>query len=83
MNIADVAVSLLKVIVVGLLLGAGLPAVFALGLRAVSRTIEVPNPDAPGEVLTRVSRPSLLVGYLCFAIVGLAVFAGIAWIVIS
>ena len=29
--------SLLKVLVVGLVLGAGLPAVFALGLRAVTR----------------------------------------------
>lgn len=83
MNIADVVQSLLKVIVVGLLLGAGLPAIFAVGLRAVSRTVEVADPNEQGAVLTRVSRPSLLLGYLCFAVVGLAVVAGIVWIIIN
>lgn len=83
MNIADVAGSLLKVIVVGLLLGAGLPAVFALGLRGVSRTVETVNLDVPGEVLTRTSRSGLLLGSLCFALVGLAVVVGIGWIIFN
>ncbi len=83
MNIAEVAVSLLKVVVVGLLLGAGLPALFAIGLRAVSRTVDIADPQAPGEVLTRVSRLGLLLGYLCFTVVGLAVLAGIGWIIVN
>lgn len=83
MNIADVAGSLLKVIGVGLLLGAGLPALFALGLRGVSRTVETANPDVPGEVLTRTSRSGLILGLLCFGVVGLAVVVGIGWIIFN
>lgn len=83
MDIADTVTSLVKVIVVGLLLGAGLPAIFAVGLRAVSRTVEAADPDAPGEVITTKSRTGLALGYACFALVGLAVIAGIVWIIIN
>lgn len=83
MNIADVAGSLLKVIAVGLLLGAGLPAVFALGLRGVSRTVEIADPEVPGEVLTRTSRTGMILGLLCFGLVGLAVVIGIGWIILN
>lgn len=83
MDIADTVISLVKVIVVGLLLGAGLPAIFAVGLRAVSRTVETADPGAPGGVVTTRSRSGLVLGYACFAVVGLAVVAGIIWIIVN
>lgn len=82
MNVADVAVSLVKVVVVGLALGAGLPAVFALGLRALSVGTVVPGPDGDPSGVHVVRTPLMtLAAAACFAIVGLAVVAGIAWIV--
>lgn len=83
MDIADTVLSLVKVIVVGLLLGAGLPAIFAVGLRAVSRTVEAADPNTPGEIIMARSRIGLALGYACFAVVGLAVVAGIVWIIIN
>ena len=114
MDFASVGISLLKVVVVGLALGAGLPAIFALGLRLSTRTANpVPSVfaqaaftaspsaeqgssalalgdgssatepatgvDAPGYV-TRLDRA---MGAACFAIVALAVVAGIVWIVVN
>lgn len=81
MDFAEVGLSLIKVVVVGLLLGAGLPAVFAVGLRAVSRTVPVEAGGAGGDV--RRSRAGLALGYACFGFVGLAVLVGIAWIIVS
>lgn len=82
MNFADVAVSLVKVIVVGLALGAGLPAVFALGLRALSVGTVVPAADGdPAGVRVERSPAMTLAAAACFAVVGIAVVAGIAWIV--
>ena len=82
MNVADVAVSLVKVVVVGLALGAGLPAIFALGLRALSVGTVVPGADGDPAGVHVVRTPLMtFVAAACFAIVGLAVVAGIAWIV--
>ena len=61
------------VLLAGLILGAGLPAVFALGVRSLSL-----GSGGPGQ------RPSLL-GWItagvCFTVVLLAVLAGIATII--
>jgi hypothetical protein len=71
------AESILKVLVVGLVLGAGLPAVFATGLVAYSGgaggeatdgTVHAPNP---------VLKYS---GIALFAIVGWVIVTAIAWI---
>ena len=71
--------ALWKIIVVGLLLGAGLPALFAVGLRALSiGTAEGPagQPTAGGgSVVGRVAAG------LCFAIVLAAIGWGIYSIV--
>jgi hypothetical protein len=61
------------VLLAGLILGAGLPAVFALGVRSLSL-----GSGGPGQ------RPSLLgriTAGVCFTVVLLAVLAGIATII--
>jgi hypothetical protein len=71
------AESILKVLVVGLVLGAGLPAVFAVGLVAYSSgaggqatdgTVQAPNP------MLKYS------GILLFVVVGWVIVTAIAWI---
>jgi hypothetical protein len=64
--------SLLKVLVVGLVLGAGLPAVFALGLRAYSSGAGGTNDDGT----TAAPNPGLK--YL-----GIALFLFVAWVIIT
>ena len=72
-----------RVLVAGLILGAGLPAVFALGIRAMAfgagGGAEIPT-DGTGTAPHPVGR---LVGYLCFLIVILGVVLGITFIVAS
>ena len=61
-----------KVLVVGLLAGAGLPAIFALGLKFLVGSTPV------GESTTAdVSGSSKAVAYLCFAVVFAVVVCGI------
>lgn len=63
------------VLLAGLLLGAGLPAIFALGVRALS----VGATGTPGD-----PQPTWLgrtLAGLCFAVVGLGILAGIGTIV--
>jgi hypothetical protein len=64
--------SLLKVLVVGLVLGAGLPAVFAVGLRAYSSGSGGTNDDGT----TAAPNPGLK--YL-----GIALFLFVAWVIIT
>jgi hypothetical protein len=66
------AESILKVLVIGLLLGAGLPAVFALGLRAYSSGAGGTNDDGT----TTAPNPGLK--YL-----GIALFLFVAWVIIT
>lgn len=67
------------VLFVGILLGAGLPTIFALGIRALSygvggaADIEAHEPHLVGKVLAG----------LCFAVVIAAVIAGVGAIVAS
>ena len=68
-----------QVLVVGILLGAGLPVIFALGIRALSygvggaADIEAHEPHPIGKVLAG----------LCFAVVIAAVLVGVGAIVAS
>ena len=64
--------SILRVLVVGLVLGAGLPAVFALGLVAFSHGAGAT--DADGTVHNQ--NPALK--YL-----GIAVFLFVAWVIVT
>ncbi|MEU7906821.1 hypothetical protein [Actinoplanes sp. NPDC049118] len=68
-----------KVLLAGVLLGAGLPILFALGVRALAYGAGGDaEPGAPG----RAARPiGTAAGYLLFGIVVLGVLLGIAFIV--
>jgi hypothetical protein len=68
---------LLTVLAVGLLLGAGLPAVFAVGL--VSYSAGAGAPDADGHVHQK--NPALqALGLALFTFVGLVILLAILWI---
>jgi hypothetical protein len=69
-----------QVVLVGLLVGAGLPALFALGIRALYGT-EVAA-GAHGSSPTTAARPAgRAVAYLCFGVCMAAVLFGIVVIV--
>jgi hypothetical protein len=71
-----------KVLLAGLILGAGLPTLFALGIRAMAYgaggDAEVHASGAVGPAAHPAGRA---LGYLCFAVVLLAVALGITFIV--
>ncbi len=69
--------NIFRVLVVGLLLGAGLPAVFAVGLRAYANGSG--GPDADG--VERVANPLLkIVGVVLFGFVAAVIAMAILWI---
>ncbi|MCF8589677.1 hypothetical protein L5G28_17775 [Gordonia sp. HY285] len=70
----DIVESLMKVLAVGLLLGAGIPSLFALGMRAEAA--------GDGELETSTRKTPAL-KYLGFVLVGLAaliIAVGILWV---
>ena len=71
--------ALWQVVAVGLVLGVGLPALFALGVRALN-THRVLVSDGT-EILSRPSAAGRAVAVLCFGLTGLAVAFGIVVIV--
>lgn len=66
------AESILKVLVVGLLLGAGLPAIFAYGMVAYSAGVG--STEADGA--TKAPNPAL-------KFLGLALFVFVGWVIIT
>ncbi|MFK4791812.1 hypothetical protein [Microbacterium sp. ZW T5_56] len=75
-DIAEMGMAALRVLALGLVFGAGLPALFAVGMRLQSAGSREVNDEAPGA-----RRPSLLVsGYAIFAIVVLVALAAVLWI---
>ncbi|QBJ95684.1 hypothetical protein ERC79_06665 [Rhodococcus sp. ABRD24] len=70
--LTQTANSLWQVVLVGLLFGAGLPAIFALGLKSLSAGT---HPDAEGAPLP--SAAGKLGAAVCFAVVLIAIIAGI------
>ena len=76
-----------KIVGFGLLAGAGLPALFAIGLRLVTPGTRVPaqaGPTPVGDIETsgaRVSPLALAAGWLCFALVVGALGYGIFLII--
>ncbi len=75
--------ALWQVAAVGLLLGAGLPALFALGMRSLSSGRTVVTAGGPGqtEQLTKATPAGLAGAVICFAIVIAAVLFGIVVII--
>jgi hypothetical protein len=69
--------SIFSVLVVGLVLGAGLPALFAVGLVAFSAGAG----DVDADGTTRTPNPALrILGVALFVVVGLVIVAAILWI---
>lgn len=69
--------SVLRVLVIGLVLGAGLPATFAVGVRAYTAGAG----GIGGDGSLRAANPVLkAVGVALFAFVALVVFVAILWI---
>jgi hypothetical protein len=71
--------ALWKIVVIGLAAGAGLPAIFAIGLRALNpRSGSVPAGAGEGAAAPAVDRSNpagLVIAVICFA----AVLAGVGW----
>lgn len=66
-----------KVLLVGLVLGAGLPALFSVGIRTSSGTV------TPGGSVTAPTPAGRAVAVVCFVIVGLVVVAAIVLLAAS
>lgn len=78
--------ALWEIVVVGLLAGAGLPAVFALGLRALGRPARGRGGvrgRADSDALVGGNPAGIAVAALCFAVVLAAIGYGIYLIVAS
>jgi hypothetical protein len=71
--------ALWQIVVFGLLAGAGLPAVFALGLRALS--MGKTETTAESDTIVGGNPVGLVLGGLCFLIVLAAIAGGIYFIV--
>ena len=69
--------STLSVLLVGLVLGAGLPALFATGLLAYSHGAGGEEAD---HLVHKPNPPLKYLGILLFVFVGLVIVAAVAWI---
>ncbi|BDZ42258.1 hypothetical protein GCM10025865_15570 [Paraoerskovia sediminicola] len=80
--------ALVQVVLAGILVGAGLPALFALGVRTLvgrDGSLATGAAAATDSVATRTARPAawrLVVAGLCFAVIVAAIGAGI-WFLAS
>ena len=69
--------SILKVLVVGLVLGAGLPALFGVGMLAYSHGAGGEEAD---HLIRKANPPLKYLGILLFVFVGFVILAGVAWV---
>jgi len=69
--------SIFKVLVVGLVLGAGLPAVFATGMLAYSYGAGGEEAD---HLIHKPNPPLKFLGILLFVLVGVVIVTAVAWI---
>ncbi|MFT3889380.1 MAG: hypothetical protein QM713_14630 [Arachnia sp.] len=75
-DVAHMALAAGRVLMVGLLFGAGLPALFAVGMRLQSAGTGEVDGEAPGERHLGLT----VAGWTVFAVVVAAVLAGVLWI---
>ena len=66
-----------SVLFVGLLLGAGLPALFGVGMLAYSHGAGGEEAD---HLIHKANPPLKFLGILLFAFVGLVILAGVGWV---
>jgi hypothetical protein len=69
--------SIVKVLVVGLVLGAGLPAIFATGMLAYSHGAGGEEAD---HLIHKANPPLKYLGILLFLFVGFVIITAVAWI---
>lgn len=67
-----------QVLFAALLLGAGLPAIFALGMRSLAYGT---GGTAEVEIASRPHAVGKVLAYVCFGVVVFAILLGISWIV--
>lgn len=70
--------SILTVLAVGLVLGAGLPAIFSVGMLAYSHGAGGEEAD---HLIHKPNPPLKFAGLLIFAVVGLVIVTAVAWII--
>jgi hypothetical protein len=73
--------ALWQVLLVGLLLGVGLPVLFALGVRSLNSNRHLVSVGAGGQEITKPSTVGLIGAVVCFSVCVLAVLFGIVVIV--
>jgi hypothetical protein len=73
--------ALWQVLLVGLLLGVGLPALFALGVRSLNGARHLVSVGPAGEEITKPSTAGIAGAIVCFGLCVLAVLFGIVVIV--
>lgn len=71
----DLFGDLTEVLIAGIVLGAGLPVLFALGIR-----LSVPAKGAEGPAAHHIGPARRTGAYLCFAVIAAAVIIGLLWI---
>ncbi len=69
--------SLLKVLIAGLVFGAGLPALFAVGVRMLADGRGKAGPDG---TMSRGNPVALGAAYVLFAAIAVVIFLGVLWI---
>jgi hypothetical protein len=72
-----------KILVVGIILGAGLPTLFAAGIRSMAYGQGGEAEQHSGTALAAPHPAGRAIAYLCFAIVLLIVALGIVYIVVT
>ena len=76
--------SLWEIVVFGILLGAGLPAVFALGLKALSpQTALAPVSSSGTAPMAQIGAGRKVLSGVCFAIVIVAVVIAIVYLIVT
>ncbi len=75
-DFVDIGKSIANVLAIGLILGAGLPALFAVGMRLIANG----TASDDGPVVTQDNAGLRAVGYFLYAIVGAVIVLGILWI---
>jgi hypothetical protein len=73
--------ALWRIVVIGLLAGAGLPALFAVGLRALASGSDAAVAGTNDDRVIGGSRAGMAVAAICFAVVLAAIGYGIYFIV--
>jgi hypothetical protein len=73
--------ALWKILTVGLLLGAGLPVLFSVGIRAMAYGAGGAAETSAGGTVAAPRPIGRVIGFVCFAIVGLCVALGLTYII--